>query len=65
MATFPPNLEDDLAILPVHVDKSTTITGFYARLVRRDPQGPNDWIGTNDYGGAGESGYPAQLRCDI
>jgi hypothetical protein len=45
MATFPPDLEDDLAILPVDVDKSTTITGFYARLVRHDPQGPNDWIG--------------------
>jgi hypothetical protein len=37
MATFPPNLEDDLAILPVHVDKLTTMTGFYARLVRHDP----------------------------
>jgi hypothetical protein len=33
-ATFPPDVQEDVPVLPVQVAKSTTITGFYTALVR-------------------------------
>lgn len=62
MAIFPPDLRKDLSFSDVKIATSTTITGFYARLVRLGRQLPISSAVTDIYTATEELGRLAEFR---